>query len=122
MTERCKDPVAEAVDQFLKTPQLATSLGASVPQDLKVILKNMGTILRAKEPDRKYTAREIITIAQAVYDKSDKERPKILGNARAFGRYLQKHGGRQLGFQISGSIGNTRTYQPLSRIRSSLDS
>ncbi len=117
MTEKSKSVVERMVDLFLEGPPTAdgASLGASVPHALKVVLKNAAALLKEKAPEREYTASQIATIATNVYNKGgiDSDCPEILKNTRAFGRFLQKHGGPNIGFVASGKVGNKRTYKPL---------
>lgn len=128
MVERHKSPVEEAVDAFLESPPkpdgTVASLSASVPPALKLILRNAATLLNDKAPGREYTAWQIAKVAIDVYDREvvSDDCPIILRNVRAFGRFLQKYGGREIGFVASKSVGNRRTYRPLSRKRSPLDS
>jgi len=129
-----KSPEEAAVDDFLSTPVSSQSsnpsLSASVPPALRTILRNTATLLRERAPGREYTAQQIAAIVIDVYtrrvDVPDEYEvcPEILHNMRAFGRYLQKHGGREIGFEASGSVNNRRTYkpQPLSQKVSPLDS
>ena len=128
MTERHKNPTEAAVEQFLQeTPEASvagSSLSASVPLALKAILREISTSLIQKAPDRVYTAYEIAKIARIVYSNSgmiDEDWPIILENMRAFGRYLQKRRYQETGFLVSGRVNNRRTYKPISREQSSLD-
>lgn len=116
MVERHKNPIVEAVDQFLSAPTpstLSASLSASVPQELKVVLRDISRELNEKVPDRLLTAAQIAIITKIAYNKANKPRPEILGNIRAFGRYLQKYPAIS-GFTAEGTLGNRRTYKPLS--------
>lgn len=126
MTKKIKSMVEEAVDQFLEGPPTAdgTSLSASVPHALKVTLKKVAAQLGKKAPEREYTALQIASIVARVYSRggTTPDCPVILKNMRAFGRFLQKHGGPNIGFVASGSVGNRRTYKPLSSKRPPLDS
>lgn len=114
MTERHKNPVEESVEQFLAAPASRSetaSLSARVPRELQIVLTQVSRELADKAPSRLYTAAQIAGIAATAYDKGDKERPEILGNVRAFGRYLQKYPD-VTGFVVDGSMGNRRTYRP----------
>ncbi len=123
MTPKNKSPIEEAVDQWLATaPKLDhanASLSASVPQSLKLLLRRLAVHLHTKDPERICTASDIASIARTVY-ASTLEIPAILGNMRAFGRYLQKSEG-DAGFEVAGKVNNRRTYKPASRDESSLD-
>ncbi len=123
MTDSQNKPITEAVDQFLEAPTGNTgnpSLGASVPKELTSILSRVSYELGKKAPNRQYTAAQIASIAKDVYTRKgcSVSYPEILGNIRAFGRYLQKHP-EVTGFTIEGSMGNRRTYKPC---KPSLDS
>jgi hypothetical protein len=86
-------------------------MSANVPQGLKVILKAISRELHKKAPDRLFTAVQIAIIARLAYGGSAMAPPEILGNVRAFGRYLQKYPNIS-GFTAEGSTGNRRTYKP----------
>ncbi len=114
MTEKRKYSITEAVDQFLISTTQGSpsmSLSGNVPQALKVILKEISRDLLLKAPDREYTAMQIRVIAHTVFTGRNETPPEILGNIRAFGRYMQKYPD-VTGFKISGSTGNRRTYKP----------
>ncbi len=117
MIDSQNNPITEAVDQFLDAPTGNTgnpSLGASVPKELTAILSRMSYELGRKAPDRQYTAAQIASIAKDVYNRKAGafSQPEILGNIRAFGRYLQQANPNVTGFTIEGSMGNRRTYKP----------
>ena len=128
MTPKKKSPIEEAADRWLATaPKLDNvnaSLSASVPHGMVLLLKRLAIHLSDKDPKRIYTASDIASMVRMAYlkhDANDPDIPPILFNMRAFGRYLQSKGGEQTGFEIAGKVNNRRTYKPMSRDESSLD-